>query len=76
MLKPLFTKIDDIIEPFNQCRQVLPKSYLHNGYIDIFKTSILKNNTISGNNIYPYIMDKQDCIDIDSLEDWNNALNK
>lgn len=72
-LLPLFDKVGDIDEPFNQCRQFLPKTYLHNGYIDIIKTSILKDNTISGKNIYPYIMDKNDTIDIDNLNDWKKA---
>ena len=74
-LLPLFNTFENINEPFNQCRQFLPKTYLHNGYIDIIKTSILKNNTISGNNIYPYIMNKTDTIDIDTIDDWNNANN-
>ena len=72
-LTPLFNKINNIIEPFNQCRQVLPKTYLHNGYIDIFNTNIINNGTISGQNIYPYIMNKNDTIDIDSIDDWNKA---
>ena len=72
-LLPLFDKVANIDEPFNQCRQFLPKTYLHNGYIDIIKTSILKDNTISGKNIYPYIMDKNDTIDIDNLNDWKKA---
>jgi CMP-N,N'-diacetyllegionaminic acid synthase len=76
-LKPLFQEIQiknkNIIEPFNQCRQLLPKSYLHNGYIDVFKTSILKNGCISGDNIYPYVMDRNDTIDIDNYEDWIKA---
>jgi N-acylneuraminate cytidylyltransferase len=72
-LIPLFDNIDNIKEPFNQCRQFLPKTYLHNGYIDILKTQILKDNTISGKNIYPYIMDKNDTIDIDNINDWNKA---
>ena len=50
------------------------KTYLHNGYIDIFNTEILKNGTISGDKIYPYIMNKEDTIDIDSIEDWEKAL--
>ena len=72
-LKPLYTEIDDIKEPYNQCRQTLPKTYLHNGYIDIIKTSIIKYGTISGKNIYPYIMEKDDVIDIDTINDWNKA---
>lgn len=69
-LVPLFKKVDDIDEPYNKCRQILPKCYLHNGYIDIFNTSILETGTISGEKIYPYVMDKEDTLDIDEAKDW------
>ena len=69
-LVPLFKNMENIKEPFNQCRQILPKAYLHNGYIDIFNCEILKNNSISGENIYPYVMNDNDNIDIDLLKDW------
>ena len=72
-LTPLFKIIENIKEPYNKCRQYLPDTYLHNGYIDIIKTSIIKQGTISGNNIYPYVMNKTDIIDIDSIEDWEKA---
>ena len=74
-LLPLFTEINNIKEPYNQCRQVLPKTYLHNGYIDIFNADIINNNTISGLNIYPFIMNKCDIIDIDTDDDWIKAEN-
>ena len=51
-------------------RQYLPKTYLHNGYIDILKPELLKNGLISGSNIYPFIMNKNDTYDIDTIEDW------
>jgi CMP-N-acetylneuraminic acid synthetase len=71
---PLLVLEDKIMfEPFNQPRQLLPQSFLHNGYIDILKTSILETGGISGNKIYPYIMNKEDTIDIDTLEDWNKC---
>jgi N-acylneuraminate cytidylyltransferase len=73
LLEPLFMKINDIEEPFNQCRQLLPTCYLHNGYIDIFKASLIKTGTISGNKIYPYLMNCDDTIDIDTLDDWMKA---
>ena len=69
-LVPLFKKVDDINEPYNQCRQILPKCYLHNGYIDIFNTYILEDATISGERIYPYLMNKEDNLDIDEAKDW------
>ena len=75
-LNPLFSEINNIKEPYNQCRQILPKTYLHNGYIDIFNVNIIKNNTISGTNIYPYVMNINDVIDIDYDKDWIDAENK
>lgn len=75
VLEPLFNYVDDITnEPYNQCRQNLPSTYLHNGYIDILKTSILEKDKISGAKILPYIMKKTDTIDIDNEEDWVKAL--
>lgn len=74
-LIPLFNNINNLKESFNQPRQILPKSYLHNGYIDILKTSLLKDNIISGKKIYPFIMKKEDKIDIDNLDDWVQAEN-
>ena len=68
-LKPLFNEVNDIIEPYNQARQVLPQCYLHNGYIDILNTSIINSGTISGVNIFPYIMNEYDNIDIDYISD-------
>lgn len=75
-LIPLFKNVNNIKEPYNQCRQILPKVYLHNGYIDILKTNILFNKTISGDKIYPFIMNTNENIDIDTKKDWENAIEK
>ena len=37
-------------------------------------TEILKKGTISGVNIFPYLMNKEDTIDIDTIDDWDRAL--
>jgi CMP-N-acetylneuraminic acid synthetase len=78
VLVPLFTKLkineENIIEPYNQCRQLLPQTYLHNGYVDILKPKLLEEGKISGDRIYPYIMNKKDIIDIDTIEDWNKII--
>lgn len=76
LLNPLYREKSGINEPYNQCRQILPKTYLHNGYIDIINTNIIDKSTISGNKIYPYVMHKSDTIDIDTLDDWIKAENK
>ena len=68
-LNPLFNEVNNITEPYNQARQILPQCYLHNGYIDILKTSILNDNTISGKNILPFIMDDNNNLDIDNTSD-------
>ena len=73
-LKPLFSEVNNIKEPYNNCRQILPKTYLHNGYIDILNSSIIKNNTVSGDNIFPYVMSKNDYHDIDNMDDWNKGM--
>ena len=72
-LIPLFQSVNTIQEPYNQCRQVLPTTYLHNGYIDILKTCIVSQNTISGAQILPYLMKPTDTIDIDTIDDWKKA---
>ena len=77
MLVPLFKNYQSIQEPYNQGRQTLPQTYIHNGYIDITKTvTIQKYNSISGPSIYPYILKDEDFIDIDSLEDFQKATYK
>jgi len=68
-LTPLFNEVNNIKEPYNQARQRLPQCYLHNGYIDILKISILNDNTISGKNILPFIMDDNNNLDIDVIQD-------
>ena len=65
--------MDGIDEPYNVCRQILPKIYLHNGYLDAVTIETLLKGSISGDKILPYIMDKCDKFDIDNIEEWNGA---
>lgn len=74
ILVPLFQEVNGIKEPYNNCRQILPKTYLHNGYIDVFKAKIIKNKqSITGDNILPYLMNKTEYHDIDTEHDWKDA---
>lgn len=68
-LVPLFQSFENMEEPYNQCRQLLPQCYLHNGYIDIYNADNCRNGTLCGSKMYAYIMDKTDNIDIDHVED-------
>lgn len=70
-----FPFYQNIKEPYNMPRQMFETSFVHNGCIDILKTScILEKKSISGNLIYPVIMDENN--DIDSKEDFDKSLDK
>ena len=72
-LIPIMQNYKNMNEPYNQARQLLPQCYLHNGYIDIINLDTIKKNSLSGKNIYPYVMNYEDNIDIDTLEDWKSV---
>lgn len=77
ILIPCIQNFKDYIEPYNQARQIFPETFLHNGYIDIIKTKVLcDDNLLSGNRIYPYLMDKDEKNDIDNLSDFIISENK
>jgi len=76
-LIPYINTYKNLIEPFNQARQHFPDTYLHNGCIDIIKTKLIVNkNLLSGEKIYPYIMNENEIDDIDSINDFNKSENK
>jgi len=70
-LIPYFNNYQTIYEPYNMPRQLFPDSYIHNGCIDIIKTNVIQQKSMSGQNIYPYIMDENN--DIDSYEDLEKS---
>lgn len=73
-LIPLFESINGIEEPYNQCRQILPHTYLHNGNIDIVKNStIINNHSVTGPLIRCWI-DTDTNVDIDTEQDWIQAI--
>tara|TARA_B110000908_G_C10267203_1_gene465458 strand:- start:2351 stop:3052 length:702 start_codon:yes stop_codon:yes gene_type:complete len=74
-LVPLFNNMNGITEPYNIGRQYLPKTYLHNGYVDIIKSKLIKKGKLSG-KIMAFLMGSNDNIDIDDENDWNKAEKK
>lgn len=76
-LVPLFDKFEYnnmlVNHPYNLPRQLLPKTYWHNGYLDIIKPSVLENGDVTGEKIYPMILNKGEIYDIDTLEEWRLA---
>lgn len=76
ILVPIFEEFKGINEPFNQCRQIFPQTYLHNGCIDIIKNNVIDDGKMSGERIYAYVMGEDDDDDIDTVEDFERSENK
>lgn len=61
-------------EPYNAPRQILPPVYWQTGHIDAIRPSvILKKGSMSGDAIYPLLIDPHFTVDLDSLNDWVKA---
>ena len=70
MMTPLL-QVDGIAEPYNAPRQILPKVYWQTGHIDAIRVeTIVKKGSMTGNIIYPLIIDARYTVDIDNLADW------
>lgn len=69
-LNPIFKKYEDIKEPYNQCRQIFPKTYIHNGCIDIIRREVIEDGSMTGERIYGYVMNKEEIHDIDTEYDF------
>ena len=67
-LKPIYNG-NMIKEPWNMGRQQLPRTYYHNGSIDIFwRKTLTRKKTLSGRKIYPFI--QKEFLDLDSKKDF------
>lgn len=64
-------KVDGISEPYNAPRQVLPPVYWQTGHIDAMRIStITQKKSLTGDVIYPLVIDSKYTVDIDTLSDW------
>ena len=69
-MRPLL-KVEGIAEPYNAPRQVLPPVYWQTGHIDAIRVStITQKHSLTGDVIYPLVIDPRYTIDIDNLSDW------
>lgn len=69
-LNPLLI-VDGIKEPYNAPRQILPPVYWQTGHIDVIRTStISEKKSLTGDVIYPLVIDSKYTVDIDTLSDW------
>lgn len=66
--------VPGIDEPYNAPRQILPPVYWQTGHIDAIRPrAILEKGSMSGDVIYPLIIDPQFTVDLDNLNDWARA---
>ena len=69
-MKPLLD-VDGIAEPYNAPRQILPPVYWQTGHIDAIRVSTIKRKkSLTGDVIYPLMIDPRYTVDIDNLSDW------
>lgn len=70
-LNPLL-EVEGISEPYNAPRQILPPVYWQTGHIDVIRTStIAEKKSLTGDVIYPLVIDEKYTVDIDTLADWS-----
>ena len=72
-LKPIFEEYKGKKEPYNLCRQIFPKAFLHNGCIDIVDGDVVEGGSMTGRKIYAYKMEVEDGEDIDTEGDFERA---
>jgi len=64
-------EVEGIPEPYNAPRQGLPPVYWQTGHIDAIRVScILEKKSLTGDVIYPLVIDSRYTVDIDNLSDW------
>jgi N-acylneuraminate cytidylyltransferase len=69
-MRPLL-EVPGIAEPYNAPRQILPPVYWQTGHIDAIRVStIADKNSLTGDVVYPLLIDSRYTVDIDTLADW------
>ncbi|OEJ63838.1 acylneuraminate cytidylyltransferase family protein [Magnetovibrio blakemorei] len=71
-MKPILSHAN-IDEPYNQARQMLPKIFQQDGFIDITRPkTVIEMGSITGQNVLPFLLDSIS-IDIDYEDELINA---
>ena len=69
-MRPLL-EVEGIAEPYNAPRQILPPTYWQTGHIDAIRTTtITRKNSLTGDVVYPLVIDPRYTVDIDTPADW------
>jgi YrbI family 3-deoxy-D-manno-octulosonate 8-phosphate phosphatase len=63
--------VEGLAEPHNAPRQGLPQIYWQTGHVDAIRIqTIMGKGSMSGDTIYPLLIDPRYTVDIDNLADW------
>lgn len=66
--------VEGIPEPYNAPRQMLPPTYWQTGHVDAIRVeTILRKGSMSGEVIFPLLIDPRYTVDIDTPTDWARA---
>lgn len=65
--------VADVEESYNIPRQELPEVYFQTGDLEAVRRETLFNGSVSGDNIYPLVIDYEDMVDIDHKDDLSKA---
>jgi N-acylneuraminate cytidylyltransferase len=63
-MSPLL-EIPGVDEPFNQPRQELPVVWWQTGNIDVVRSSVILEGSMTGSNLLPFVTDQNFTVDID-----------
>jgi YrbI family 3-deoxy-D-manno-octulosonate 8-phosphate phosphatase len=70
-MQPLLD-VDGVAEPYNAPRQGLPPIYWQTGHVDAIRAeTILTKSSMTGDRVYPLLIDPRYTVDIDNLADWS-----
>jgi N-acylneuraminate cytidylyltransferase len=70
---PLLT-VPGLPEPYNAPRQVLPTVYWQTGHIDAIRpATILEKGSMTGEVLFPLVIDPRFTVDLDTPNDWAKA---
>lgn len=68
--------VSGVVESYNIPRQELPDIYFQTGDIEAIRRITLLNGSVSGNNVFPLVIEHDEMADIDHINDFKNAEEK
>jgi N-acylneuraminate cytidylyltransferase len=71
-MQPLL-KAKGVSEGYNAPRQSLPATYWQTGHVDAIRAATIRKGSMSGEQVWPVMIDARYTVDIDTPNDWKRA---